>query len=195
MQLETTEIENGIVKLLVQTIGDRLAKDPKGRPYVIVAYPSDNTNDKGLKPDHPFITVYVQNTQTPYGWLLDKYIDELDRTCYVVAMQVNVMVSCYGKDSHGIITEIKQRLEFDDNRDLLEQLTGARLLDTGSMPNNYDYLNTDHEQFTPLLISLALNSVIIDPTGGIIEKVILDGELKYSELQTIPEITLHIEAP
>lgn len=195
MQLETTQVENGVVKLLVEIIGDRLAKDDRGRPNVIVAYPSDNSNDKGNKPDQPFVTVYVQNTLTPFGWLLDKYIDEQDRTCYLVAMQVNVMLSCYGKGSHSIITELKQRLEFDDNRDLLEQLTGARLSDTGSLPNNYDYLNTDHEQYTPLLISLVLNSVIIDPTGGIIEKVILDGQLKYSELQTIPEITLHIEAP
>ncbi len=195
MQLETKEIENGLVKLLVHIIGERLAKDKNGRPNVIVTYPSDNSNDKGLKPDQPFISLYVQNTTTPYGWLLDKYIDELDRTCYVIAMQVNVMVSCHGKDSHGIITELKQRLEFDDNRDLLENMTGTRLSDTGAMPNNYDYLNTDNEQFTPLLISLVVNSVIIDPTGGIIEKVIVDGQLKYSELQTIPEITLHIEAP
>lgn len=195
MSLETTQIENGVVKLLVHVIGHRLSQDKNGRPNVIVAYPSDNSNDKGLKPDLPFITAYVQNTLSPYGWLLDKYIDDQDRTCYVVAFQVNVMLSAYGKGSHGIITELKQRLEFDDNRDLLEQLTGARLFDTGAMPNNYDYLNTDHEQYTPLLISLVLNSVIIDPTGGIIEKVILDGQLKYSDIQTIPEITLHIEAP
>lgn len=195
MQLETAQLENGVVKLLVELIGHRLAKDENGRPNVIVAYPSDNSNDKGLKPDQPFITAYVQQTLTPYGWLLDKYIDDQDRTCYLVAMQVNVMLSCYGKGSHAIVTELKQRLEFDDNRDLLEQLTGARLSDSGAMPNNYDYLNTDHEQYTPLLISLVLNSVVVDPTGGIIEKVILDGQLKYSESDPIPEITLHIEAP
>lgn len=195
MQLETTAIENGLVKLLVQIIGDRLARDSNGRPNVIVSYPSDGSNDKGLKPDQPFVTVYTQNVLTPFGWLLDKYVDDQDRVCYKVAFQVNMLLSAYGKGSHSIITELKQRLEFDDNRDLIEQLTGARLFDTGSLPNNYDYLNTDFEQYTPLLISLVLNSVIIDPTGGIIEKIITDGQLIYSELQTTPEITLHIEAP
>lgn len=195
MQLETTAIENGIVKLLVDIIGHRLAQDKRGRPNVIVAYPSDNSNDKGLKPDQPFVTVGVQTVTTPFGWLLDKYIDSEDRTCYQVAFNVGVMICAYGKGSHSIITELKQRLEFDNTRDRIEELTGTRLYDTGLLPNNYDYLNTDHEQYTPLLISLVLNSVLIDPTGGIIEKVIVDGELKYSDLQTIPEITLHIEAP
>lgn len=195
MSLETVEIENGVVRFLVDVIGHRLARDQNGRPNVIVAYPGDNSNDKGLKPDHPFIATYVQSATTPFGWLLDKYVDDQDRVCYKVAFQVNVMIGAYGKGSHSIITELKQRLEFDDNRDLMEQLTKARLYDTGALPNNYDYMNTDFEPYTPLLISLVLNSVIVDPTGGIIEKVITDGQLKYSELQTIPEITIHIEAP
>lgn len=195
MSFETTVIEDGVVKLLVDTIGHRLARDKNDRPYVIVAYPSDNSNDKGLKPDHPFVTVYVQNASNPFGWLLDKYIDEEDRTCYLIAFQINVMICAYGKGSHSIISEIKQRLEFDENRDSLEELTGARLYDTGELPNNYAYMNTDFEQYSPLLISLVMNSVLIDPNGGIIEKVIVDGELKYSDLQTIPDYTLHIEAP
>ena len=163
MALETTQIENGVVKLLVDIIGHRLCKDKKGRPNVIVSYPSDNSNDKGLKPDQPFINVIVTNTTTPFGWLLDKYIDDEDRTCYQVAFQVNVMMTVHGKGSHDIITELKQRLEFDDNRDKLYKLTGARLYDSGVLPNNYDYLNTDFEQCSPLIISLVLNSVVIDP--------------------------------
>lgn len=195
MAIETSQIENGLVKLLVDIIGHRLAHDNRGRPNVIVSYPSDNSNDKGLKPDQPFITVYSQNAGNPYGWVMDKYIDEEDRTCYQIAFRVNVMISVYGKGSHDIVTELKQRLEFDDNRDALEKLTGSRLLDSGDMPNNYDYLNTDFEQYTPLMITLVMNSVLIDPSGGIIEKVILDGELRYSDLETIPDYTLHIEAP
>ncbi|AZV02271.1 hypothetical protein Arno18_85 [Pectobacterium phage Arno18] len=195
MQLETSQIEEGMVRYLVEVIGHRLAKDNRGRPNAIVAYPSDNSVDKGLKPDQPFMTVYVVNATTPFGWLLDKYIDEEDRTCYKVAFQISVMLSAYGKGSHSIITELKQRMEFDENRDLISELTGTRLYDSGMLPNNYDYLNTEFEQYSPLIISLVMNSVLIDPTGGIIEKVITDGQLKYSDLQTIPEITLHIEAP
>ena len=195
MMLETDQIENGLVRILVEIIGHRLSQDKRGRPNVIVAYPSDNSNDKGLKPDQPFITVQVVDATNPFGWLLDKYVDEEDRVCYLIAFQVNVMLCAYGKGSHSIITELKQRLEFDDTRDLIRELTGTTLYDSGGLPNNYDYLNTDFEQYTPLIISLVLNSVIIDPTGGIIEKVITDGQLKYSDLQTIPEYTLHIEAP
>ncbi|QFP93864.1 hypothetical protein [Pectobacterium phage Wc4-1] len=195
MQLETSQIEEGMVRYLVEVIGHRLAKDNRGRPNAIVAYPSDNSVDKGLKPDQPFMTVCVVNATTPFGWLLDKYIDEEDRTCYKIAFQINVMLSAYGKGSHSIITELKQRMEFDENRDLISELTGTRLYDSGMLPNNYDYLNTEFEQYSPLIISLVMNSVLIDPTGGIIEKVITDGQLKYSDLQTIPEITLHIEAP
>lgn len=195
MNIETQAIENGIVKLLVDIIGHRLAQDKRGRPNVIVAYPSDNSNDKGLKPDQPFITVYTVNADTPFGWLLDTYIDDKDRTCYQIAFQINIRITAYGKGSHSIISELKQRLEFANNRDALEQHTGARLYDTGVLPNNYDYMNTDFEAESPLTISLVLNSVLVDPSGGIIEKVILDGDLKYSYDQTIPDITLHIEAP
>lgn len=195
MNIETHLIENGLVKFLVDIIGHRLNSDKNGRPNVIVAYPSDNSNDKGLKPDQPYMSVYTVNADTPYGWLLGVYVDEEDKTCYQIAFRVNVRVTAHGKGSHSIITELKQRLEFAGNRDALEQFTGARLSDTGELPNNYDYMNTDFEAESPLTISLVLNSVLVDPTGGIIEKVITDGSLYYSSDQPTPDIKLHIEAP
>ncbi|XAO54234.1 OHCU decarboxylase [Yersinia phage vB_YenM_P778] len=193
MQLETNEIESGLVKLLVSLIGHRLSKDSNGRPNVVKAYTSDNTNDKGIKPDQPFVTVHVMTHNTPYGWLLDKYVDDKDQTCYRVAFQIPAMLTAFGKGSHSIITELKQRLEFDGARDNLERLTGTRLLDTGNLPNNYDYLNTDFEQMTPLLISLVVNSVLVDKDGGLIERVIVDGELKYTLDQIPAEYEIHLD--
>ena len=45
MQLETAELEKGLVRTLVDVIGHRLARDKNNRPNVIRAYPSDNSND------------------------------------------------------------------------------------------------------------------------------------------------------
>ncbi|EJM9730775.1 hypothetical protein [Shigella phage ESh22] len=192
MQLETAELEKGIVRTLVDVIGHRLARDKNNRPNVIRAYPSDNSNDKGLKPDQPFITVYCQDATTPYGWVLDKFVED-DVVCYRIAFQIPVLITVNGKGAHSIMLELKQRLEMSTTRDLLAQETGASVLDTGAIPNDYTYLNTDFENSAPLVVTLVKNSVLKDEHGSIIEHVIVDGELVYEEGQEPPEYTIHLD--
>ncbi|EIH6462443.1 hypothetical protein BHO26_000239 [Shigella flexneri] len=192
MQLETAELEKGIVRTLVDVIGHRLARDKNNRPNVIRAYPSDNSNDKGLKPDQPFITVYCQDATTPYGWVLDKFVED-DVVCYRIAFQIPVLITVNGKGAHSIMLELKQRLEMSTTRDLLAQETGASVLDTGAIPNDYTYLNTDFENSAPLVVTLVKNSVLKDEHGSIIEHVIVDGELIYEEGQEPPEYTIHLD--
>lgn len=192
MQLETAELEKGIVRTLVDVIGHRLARDKNNRPNVIRAYPSDNSNDKGLKPDQPFITVYCQDATTPYGWVLDKFVED-DVVCYRIAFQIPVLITVNGKGAHSIMLELKQRLEMSSTRDLLLEQTGATVLDTGAIPNDYTYLNTDFENSAPLVVTLVMNSVLKDERGGIIERVIVDGEFVYEEGQEPPEYTIHLD--
>lgn len=192
MQLETAELEKGIVRTLVDVIGHRLARDKNNRPNVIRAYPSDNSNDKGLKPAQPFITVYCQDATTPYGWVLDKFVED-DVVCYRIAFQIPVLITVNGKGAHSIMLELKQRLEMSTTRDLLAQETGASVLDTGAIPNDYTYLNTDFENSAPLVVTLVKNSVLKDEHGSIIEHVIVDGELVYEEGQEPPEYTIHLD--
>ncbi|URY12521.1 hypothetical protein [Shigella phage ESh20] len=192
MQLETAELEKGIVRVLVDVIGHRLARDKNNRPNVIRAYPSDNSNDKGLKPDQPFITVYCQDATTPYGWVLDKFVED-DVVCYRIAFQIPVLITVNGKGAHSIMLELKQRLEMSTTRDYLADMTGASVLDTGTIPNDYTYLNTDFENSAPLVVTLVKNSVLKDERGSIIERVIVDGELVYEEGQEPPEYTIHLD--
>ena len=192
MQLETAELEKGIVRTLVDVIGHRLARDKNNRPNVIRAYPSDNSNDKGLKPDQPFITVYCQDATTPYGWVLDKFVED-DVVCYRIAFQIPVLITVNGKGAHSIMLELKQRLEMSSTSDLLLEQTGATVLDTGAIPNDYTYLNTDFENSAPLVVTLVMNSVLKDERGGIIERVIVDGEFVYEEGQEPPEYTIHLD--
>lgn len=195
MQLDTNEIETGMVKLLVDIMRHRLSTDANGRPNVIKAYPFDGSNEKGLKPEQPFMTVHVESTTTPYGWLLDRYVDDENHHCYVVAFKIPVVLTAYGRGSHNIITELKQRLEFDSTRNKIDTLTGTRLLDSGYLPNNYDYMNTDYQPFTPLTIDLVCNSVMVDKSdeGGVIERIIADGQLVYAYDQIPPEYEIHID--
>lgn len=192
MQLETSELEKGLVRTLVDVIGHRLARDKNNRPNVIRAYPSDNSNDKGLKPDQPFITVYCQDAATPYGWVLDKFVEN-DVVCYRIAFQIPVLITVNGKGAHSIMLELKQRLEMSSVRDLILEETGATVLDTGAIPNDYTYLNTDFENSAPLVVTLVKNSVLKDERGSIIERVIVDGELVYEEGQEPPEYTIHLD--
>ncbi|QYA57532.1 hypothetical protein SARAHDANIELLE_116 [Hafnia phage vB_HpaM_SarahDanielle] len=192
MNLETTEIENGLVRTLIQVIGHRLAKDTRGRPNVIVAFPTDKRNEKGLKPDQPFITVGVVNTATPYGWILDRFVDEDNVLCYRIAFQVTVQVVVYGKLAHNILTELKQRLEFNSTREIIQGETGAVLVNTGELPNNFDYLSSDFENSAPLFLTLNVNSILKDPNGEIIERVIADGEYKY-KYGDKAEYTIHLD--
>lgn len=192
MQLETSELEKGIVRTLVPIIGHRLARDANNRPNVIRAYPSDNSNDKGLKPNQPFITVLCQQATTPYGWVLEKFVED-DVVCYKVAFQIPVLITVSGKGAHNIALELKQRFEMSTTRDLLLSETGTSLLDTGAMPKDYTYLNTDYENSAPLVITLVANSVIKDPLGELIDRVIVDGELVYEEGQEPPEYTIHLD--
>lgn len=194
MQLETNEVESGFVRLLADLMYHRLSKDKNGRANVIKAYPTDNSNDKGLKPDLPFMTVQVMSSSTPYGWLLDKYVDENDHICYVIAFRVPVVLTAFGKGAHSIITELKQRLEWDSTRNAIEKQTGTRLLDSGDLPNNYDYLNTDFENSAPLICEVVCNSILVDTSeGGVIEEIITDGQLKYTYDQIPAEYEIHLD--
>nr|DAN14608.1 MAG TPA: hypothetical protein [Caudoviricetes sp.] len=192
MLLDTQEIERGVVRLLVDVIGHRLARDKNNRPNVIRSYPSDNSNDKGLKPDQPFITVYCQSADTPYGWLLDKFVEN-DVVNYKIAFQIPVLITVNGKGAHSIMLELKQRFELSSTRDMLVKETGATLLDTGDIPNDYTYLNTDFENSAPLVISVVKNSILTDEHTSIIENVIADGELVYERTQEPPEYTIHLD--
>ena len=89
--------------------------------------------------------------------------------------------------------ELKQRLEMSSVRDLILEETGATVLDTGAIPNDYTYLNTDFENSAPLVVTLVKNSVLKDERGSIIERVIVDGELVYEEGQEPPEYTIHLD--
>lgn len=192
MRLETSNLERGVVKTLVDVIGHRLARDSNNRPNVIRAYPSDNANDKGLKPNQPFIVVHCQDAITPYGWVMDKFVED-DIVCYRVAFQIPTLVTVNGKGAHDIMLELKQRLEMSTTREFLFQNTGTSILDTGSIPNDYTYLNTDYENSAPLVITLVTSSVIKDPLGELIERVVADGELVYKEGQEPPEFMIHLD--
>lgn len=78
-------------------------------------------------------------------------------------------------------------------RDLILEETGATVLDTGAIPNDYTYLNTDFENSAPLVVTLVKNSVLKDERGSIIERVIVDGELVYEEGQEPPEYIIHLD--
>jgi len=45
------------------------------------------------------------------------------------------MVTAYGKASHSIITEFKLRLQSASSGEKIEELTGARLFDSGCFQN------------------------------------------------------------
>ncbi|ELC1510822.1 hypothetical protein RI546_000405, partial [Shigella flexneri] len=53
--------------------------------------------------------------------------------------------------------------------------------------------NTDFENSAPLVVTLVKNSVLKDERGGIIERVIVDGELVYEEGQEPPEYTIYLD--
>ncbi|ACH88969.1 hypothetical protein ErPhphiEa104_gp055 [Erwinia phage phiEa104] len=191
--LNLEQIEDGVVKYAVETIGQLLAKDKNKRPFVIIENPSDNSNDKGLKPDMPFVSVRSIGVTTPYGFLLDVFVDEQGRTCYRIPFKVQIRVTATGKNSFSIISDFKQRLEISSLRARLTEYTGgAILVDSGQMPQNFDMLQTDYEPSTPLILELAVDSILVDYDSGVIERVIADGVLHYGEGDT-QAVAIHLD--
>lgn len=191
--LDIEALEDGMVKLSLETVGHLLAKDRNKRPFVIVEYTSDNANDKAIKPDMPFISVRAVSVTAPYGFLLDVYVDSEGKTCYRIPFKVQVRITATGKKSWGIISEFKQRLEIPSCRSKLTSYTqGAVLVSSGEMPKNYDLLQTDYEPSTPLILDLAVDSILVDDESSVIERVIADGKLSYGKDDT-QSIAIHLD--
>lgn len=191
--LNIEKMESGVVRFVVDSVGRLLAKDSRGRPCVIVENPSDNANSKGLKPDMPFVSVRAMNVTTPYGFLLDVFVDEEGRTCYRIPFKVQIRVTATGKGSFDIISEFKQRLEISSFRERLSSYTnGSALVDSGQLPHNFDMLQTDYEPSTPLILELAVDSILVDYDSSVIERVIADGILHYGEGDT-RAVAIHLD--
>lgn len=175
-QFDIEFIQNGLVRNLRNTIGYRLGKDENGLPYVI------KERRDGFKPDAPFLLVeFIDSTQD--NWLIHSDVNDRGNINYYTQHRCNFLVTCIGKNSKSIMSEIKQRMEFESVRIELKQETdGGVLNSTQDIVDSSKFIMTSHEEREQLLMVIDVTCVIEDDRGGngFIEAVHGDGEIKDS---------------
>lgn len=194
------ELERGTVRAVRTLIGHRLSKNSNGLANVIREYTSaynnpKDANEKGNMPDYPYASIHCFYVATEGTWLLDIYQDIVDgKAVYVIPFQAFLDVTIHGRGCHSIATELKHRLEIEGYRDLFDTESKSTLVDTGELPNNYDFMSTDYAPSTPLSFRVRVNSYFKDEdeATSFIERVIADGML-YRYKDDPNPIPVHID--
>lgn len=177
--LNLEKLEQGTVRAVRKLIGYRLSKGENGIESVYREYAFAELNEKGNLAEYPCVTVHSSISEADGGWLLDVYQSDEGYPVYVIQMAAYITVTTHGRGSHPIAVELKHQLEIASFRDIFESETGSTLVDTGHLPNNYDFLSTDYEPNTPLSFKVSIYSHYEDKSGNssFIERVIGDGYL------------------
>ena len=189
------EVEKGIVRTVRSVVGHRLATDPvSGQELVIREFTVDNANDKGQKPDHPFITVGLESVGQYQGWLLDEYVDDDGYPVYVIQLRLFAIVTAFGRGALDIMTELKHRFQIPSNRSRLYSESGAKLVESEAIPDRHDFLTTDFEPYATMVLTLDYISELVDKDGSSIEKVEAEGVIIHEIGDPAPE-TIYIYEP
>jgi hypothetical protein len=151
---------------------------------------------KGPRPELTYVTVDIESTKMPSGWLLssdleyDPFEDSYTAT-YQVLYEMYVGFECYGKNSHGILQQYLSEYCIPDGiRYSLQDQAGMSSQKLGEVKIIPRLINTDWEERAKLIISYYVHDVITK-TAPCVEETNGTGTFVDHEGNIIKTIDLH----
>lgn len=185
-------IKKGLAKTVETLIPTFLHTLPNGRPAIILSGQGVN------KPPFPFAVISYIATRKEGRSHTNRYLDEDDNlvyeTDYTMVYSVTIHDDAAG-DASGIANYLKDILLTDIGMDALETHTEARLLRINSPSFSSLYLNTKYEEIARINVELSVKQIITDTATGIIEEIVVEGELYNSFDDENPATTITAIAP
>lgn len=181
---------NAIKKGICLTLNNLVGKDACPDRQLFTS-PVIRAREKGKVPAFPVVVVDTTGSGN-YGIssVSDEYFNDAGFWTRETRYKMSFIIDVHGDNSHnvmGIAQEIRDSLFRIYGRLELQSNTDAGLLAISSPSFSYNYLNTDYEEVARLVIDFSVTDVFIEddaatcPDTGVIESIIVDGELYESE--------------
>lgn len=174
-------VREGFIKSISDLVGYRLSTMTSITGEQIPSVIKDRI--KSFQPEFPYIVVSTPSTSKTGGsWLKTTktiVVNGIDRPTYVTEETISIEVLCYGENAHDILTELRLNTNDDFTRHQINASTGALIQYSEDIIYRPQYLETDFiEGYSTSWLFTAV-SEFTPASGGIIDTVILDGEVKY----------------
>lgn len=189
MALDYDNIYSAIRTSIVDTVGSRLStlSSPSG------SYPSIiRDRQDGVRPPLPYITIDIEDTILPSGWLLDTTVDDNGETCYTILYEVFVGVKAFGDESKSILQEYHSLYCISDGvRNQLRADAGLAPHKMDTVKHIPDFLNTNHEERNLLRLSFYVHDTIV--LGGYADSLTGEGQFLDEEGNVLKNVILDIK--
>lgn len=184
------------VSIARELIGYRLSS-VRGQNGDIPAVIHSRSNTPQL--DFPYMSVEYKKAVNVGIEERDSYADvdgnETTEYDYIVTVVVRVHAN-NDQDALGILEEFRSRLLTNQGKRLIQEYypTG-RLLNTSQVSFFPALQVTDYQESSRMSLDFWTRSTIVDTTTGVIEDVIVDGELYEDYEQDYPPLNINTQAP
>lgn len=146
-------------------------------------------------PNHPYVTVDIQDVTEESGWLSNTYVNNSDNTVYEVTKNLMIYYRCYGgttssdndKNALWLMNQLHSYFMFDRVREDLRANFGVGVIRTSRIDNTPIQRADTYLESANFFILVNIVDVQEDTTGSyVITDVTFDGELKRSENDPTP---------
>jgi hypothetical protein len=189
MALDYDNIFDAIRQSIVDTVGNRLStiNTVDGDIPAIIRERQD-----GTRPDLPYVTVDIEDTILPSGWLLDTTVQEDGSVRYTILYEIFVAVKAYGDDSKSIMQEYHSLYCIADGvRNQLRADAGLAPHRMDTVQHVPDFLNTNHEERNLLRVSFYVHDEIV--FGGYADSLTGEGQFLDEDGSVLKSILLDVK--
>lgn len=130
--IDIDAILTSVIKICRSAVGDSLSTLGGGSLASVI-----RTEENGVIPKYPYITVDYVQTLDVDGWATDYSVDQNGFSVYSTDKLLILRLTCFGEDGNQIIQKLISKLRFDTYRNRLREETGAAFVeesDVGQIP-------------------------------------------------------------
>lgn len=194
MAIDTKAILKEFRRIASEEVGDQLSTLRRGGqdvPAVFISRPSD------LIKDTPYITVDILTIDDSGSWLNNTGVDENDNPFFASYFNLLLQYTVYGDNSLSIAQDLKGRFRIGRILDEITTNTGAGFKDVFNVNSLPQKLATDYLEVASFNLSVGIADVVIDTETGIIETIVLTGEVDEDpdEENNALQIDISVTAP
>jgi len=174
MAINTKAILTEFKRIASEEVGEHLStyrKSGQNVPTVITERPKD------LIPETPYITVDILTIDDSGSWLNNTGVDENDNPFFASYFNLLLQYTVYGDNSLSIAQDLKGRFRIGRVLDAITTNTGAGLKDVFNVNSLPQKLATDYLEVASFNLSVGIADVVTDIETGIIETIVLTGEV------------------
>lgn len=185
------EIKRGITETIDNLVGANACPDRQ-----IMTSPSIVARMKGRVPPFP-VAVVDSLPMGQYGIssVSDTYLDDNENLVREVRYKLSFIIDVHGAvedNVMGIAQEIRDSFFRTYGMEELHANTGVGLLGVSAPSVSFVYLNTEYQETARIVLDMSATDTFIEddaatcPATGVIESIIVDGELKENEEDSDP---------